>query len=150
VAVDSPASFLLYALIKFAAYAAWCRVGLWLEGRDEWKSAFGFGLVRLLLGVFFGVSIFVIGAMGHFNAPVHSWLAYFAVYAPVRWIEWSIMSCLLNREGLSFSSFLLGRSWKERLWRLGGIAVSHLADLPLILGGSGSPNEMLPVGRFLC
>jgi hypothetical protein len=149
-AVDSPVTFLVYVLVKFLAYSAWCRVGLGLEIRNGWKAAFGFGFVRLLLGVFFGVSIFVVGAMGHFNAPVHAWLAYFAVYAPVRWIEWSIMSCLLNREGLSPLAFLVGRSWKERFWRLGGIAVSHLADGPLILGGSGSPNEMLPVGRFLC
>jgi hypothetical protein len=149
-AVDSPATFLLYILVKFAAYSAWCAIGLRLVGRAEWKKALGFGFARLLLGVFFGVSIFVVGGMAHLNVPSHPWLAYCAVYAPVRWIEWSIMSMLMNRENASFASFLLGRSWRERLWRLGGIAVSHLADIPLILGGSGSPTEMLPVGRFLC
>jgi hypothetical protein len=60
------------------------------------------------------------------------------------------MSALLNRGNGSFASFFLGRDWRDRLWRLGGIAVSHLADLPLIAGGSGGPTEMLPVGRFLC
>ena len=148
--VDSPAAFLIYVLVKYAAYSLWCWIGLSLAGRRGWKAALGLGFARLLLGIFFGVSIFVVGAMAHLDRPLHPWFAYFAVYAPVRWIEWSIMSLLMNRENASFASFLLGRSWRERLWRLGGIAVSHLADIPLILGGSGSPTEMLPVGRFLC
>jgi hypothetical protein len=149
-AVDSPATFLIYVLVKFAAYSLWCAVGLRIAGSTNWKKAFGFGLVRLLLGIFFGGGIFVAGAMAHLDPPVHPWLTYFAIYAPVRWVEWSIMSALLNRGNGSFASFFLGRDWRDRLWRLGGIAVSHLADLPLIAGGSGGPTEMLPVGRFLC
>ncbi len=149
-AVDSPVTFLIYVLIKFAAYSAWCGIGLRIVAHASWKSAFGFGFLRLLLGVFFGGGIFVVGAMAHLDPPVHPWLTYFAVYAPVRWVEWSIMSTLLNRESASFAAFLLGRDWRDRFWRLGGIAVSHLADMPLMLGGSGGPTEMLPVGRFLC
>jgi hypothetical protein len=149
-AVNSPPAFLLYVLVKFAAYSFWCWMGLSFAGRRGWKPALGFGFVRLLIGVFFGAGIFVVGGMAHLNVPAHPWFAYFAVYAPVRWVEWSIMNLLLQREGASVASFLLGGSWRERLWRLGGIAVSHLADIPLILGGSGSPSEMLPVGRFLC
>ena len=32
----------------------------------------------------------------------------------------------------------------------GGIAVSHLADIPMFLLLRSGPGEMLPVGRFLC
>jgi hypothetical protein len=35
-------------------------------------------------------------------------------------------------------------------WILGGILVSHLADLPLILFTYDGARGFLPVGRFLC
>jgi hypothetical protein len=149
--LDSGITFLVYVAVKFAAYAGWCFVGLrWLgSGPVRLRSALGAGVVRLLLGVFFGLGIFLAGGSMHLSVPQHPWMSYFAVYAPVRWVEWSIMSLLVDKKPHSAGSFWLGSSNQERLWRLGGIAVSHLADLPLILSGSGV-IEMLPVGRFLC
>jgi hypothetical protein len=52
-----------------------------------------------------------------------------------------------SRRGSGF--FLLSANPRSNLWKLGGIAVSHLADIPIILSGSGV-GDMLPVGRFLC
>jgi hypothetical protein len=54
--------FLAYLLTKFAAYSGWCFVGLgWFgpsrEGRVR-RSLF-YGFLRLLMGVFFGMGIFL-------------------------------------------------------------------------------------------
>jgi hypothetical protein len=149
--LDSGLTFLLYLVVKYAAYTGWCYVGIrWLGARPATlRSALGAGLVRLLLGVFFGLGIFLMGGSLHWNMPRYPWLSYLAVYAPVRWVEWSILSLVVAGRPHSFGTFVFGFSRRERLWRLGGIVVSHLADIPLILL-SGGVKEMLPVGRFLC
>jgi hypothetical protein len=149
--LDSGLTFLFYVAIKYAAYAGWCFVGIrWLGAPPATlRSALGAGAVRLLLGVFFGLAIFLAGGMMHLNVPEHPWFSYFMIYAPVRWVEWSIMSLVLGKGPHSVGSFLFGASNQERLWRLGGVVVSHLADTPLIVSGTGV-KEMLPVGRFLC
>ena len=143
-----PLLFLSYVALKYTAYAGWCFLGIrWLRGiTPVLSSVLGLGLVRLFLGIFFGVAIFLIGAMMHLNVPNHPWLSYLAVYVPVRWVEWSIMT-LLVAPGSGI--FVLNGNSKANLWKWGGIAVSHLADMPLILSGSGV-TDMLPVGRFLC
>jgi hypothetical protein len=41
--------------------------------------------------------------------------------------------------------FLLGETAWNRVWRLGGIVISCLADIPVIVDTGG-----LPVGRFMC
>jgi hypothetical protein len=145
---SGPLLFFSYVALKYGAYVAWCFLGIrWLrEMNPPVTSALGLGFVRLLLGVVFGIAIFLTGGVMHLNVPNHLWLSYFAVYAPVRWVEWSIMT-LLVAPGTGF--FLLRANPRANLWQLGGIAVSHLADIPVILSGSGV-GDMLPVGRFLC
>ncbi len=107
---------------------------------------------RLARGFFVSRSVYssaqeLIGGTMHLNVPRQPWLLYFEIYAPVRWIEWSIMAVVLARSRTE--SFFLGGSNTSRLWRLGGIVVSHLADIPLILS-AGRVTGILPVGRFLC
>jgi len=148
--MDSKLGFLFYVGVKFVAYASWCALGLHVLGHQKPRvgKALGTGLVRLLIGVFFGVGIFLVGGMMHLDVPLHPWRLYFGIYAPVRWIEWSIMAVVLAGSNIH-ENFLLGSNNASRLWRLGGIVVSHLADIPLILS-AGRVTEMLPVGRFLC
>jgi len=66
------------------------------------------------------------------------------VYVPVRWIEWGIMSLFLVSPG--GSRFFLGQGRADRFWRIGGIGISCLADIPLIISLGG----VIPTGRFLC
>ena len=147
--MDSKFSFLIYVGVKLLAYTGWCALGINVVGHRKpgFRVAFGYGLLRLLLGVIFGVGVFVVGGIMHLNTPGNPWPLYFAIYAPVRWIEWSIMTVALTT-GRSHDNFLLGPNNSSRLWRLGGIVVSHLADIPMIL--SEDVTGMLPVGRFLC
>jgi len=140
--------FPVYVLVKYLAYSIWCYLGLrWLRGKNSVGAGMAFGSVRLGLGMIFGVSIFVIGGMLHLNAPANSWLAYFAVYAPVRYMEWSILAALLGTSGGQV--FQISGAATQR-WIIGGTVVSHLADLPLIFFSGAGPKAFLPVGRFLC
>ena len=138
----------VYVLGKYLAYSIWCYLGLrWLRGKNSTGTGMAYGSVRLGLGIIFGVAIFVIGGMLHLNTPGNSWFAYFAVYVPVRYVEWSILAALLGTQGGQI--FQITGAATQR-WIVGGIIVSHLADLPLIFYGSEGPKAFLPVGRFLC
>jgi hypothetical protein len=140
-----PLTYAVYVVIKYLAYAAWCYAGIrWFQAANgRGNSAFGLGFLRLLLGAGFGLGIFVVGAFMHLSTPQNPLLVYFAVYAPVRLVEWAIMVLLLRTP----PSTTLTR---KALWILGGIVVSHAADIPLFLMTGTSPRDMLPVGRFLC
>jgi hypothetical protein len=140
--------FVAYVGIKYSAYVCWCYLGIRVFATERSRrSAFAFGAMRLFLGVIFGVGVFFVGAMMHLSVPRHPFVLYLEMYAPVRWLEWSIMAAALAPQ-VEGSRFLIGASNPSRAWRLGGILVSILADLPIIL--TSGAKEMLPVGRFLC
>jgi len=140
----------LYIGGKLAAYSLWCFFGLSKLRGDRDASAaraLMLGFVRLLLGLFFGVVIWfassvVLSKLGY-GLPQNV-LTYLLVYVPVRWFEWSIMAVVLVPG--SMSQFFLGATKPDRLWRLGGIVISCLADIPLIISLGG----VIPTGRFLC
>jgi hypothetical protein len=139
--------FPVYVLGKYLAYSLWCYFGLWwLRDRRSAGTGLGFGAVRLGLGMIFGVGIFMVVAMMHLNAPAPWWM-YFAIYAPVRYVEWSILAALLGTSGGQVFSI---RGAATQKWIIGGILVSHLADLPLILFSGEGTQMFFPVGRFLC
>jgi ABC-type Na+ efflux pump permease subunit len=146
--MDSVIVFPVYVLVKYLAYSAWCYFGLRrLRQRKSIASGLGFGSARLGLGILFGAGIFLVGGSLHLNSPAHPWLMYLSIYAPVRYVEWSIMAALLGSAGGQV--FKIG-DWATQRWILGGIVVSHLADLPMIISSYHGPMDFLPVGRFLC
>lgn len=140
---------ILYLVTKFLAYSAWVFVGVRTvqkETRPLLRS-FLLGFFRLCLGFFFGVLIYVLSSvllsqLG--SSSGSNVLTYLAVYVPVRWFEWSIMAAILVPG--SFAQFLVGAAKPDRLWRIGGIVISCLADIPLIISLGG----VIPTGRFLC
>lgn len=93
---------LLYVLVKFAAYTAWCALALRiLDGRGphDVRGALLWGALRLLLGVAVGLFIFV-AALSMNNATRNAPLTYVAIYIPVSG----------SRSGCSWmSSFVGGR-----------------------------------------
>ena len=148
----------LYVLAKFIAYTVWCGVGirlLWSFERREnvqWATARGtsamkqwflatvYGALRLLMGVFFGLIIWIVGTMVAANiwgAPHRDVITYLLVYVPVRWVEWTILAWLIARSSAGSLDYR---------WRLGGIAISCLADIPVI----AAMGWELPLGRFFC
>jgi len=143
---------LLYIAGKLLAYSLWCLLGLRKVRRDSSAPlirALAFGFIRLFMGLFFGVVIWLasswlLSAVGY-GLPQNI-LTYLLVYIPVRWIEWTIMAAFIVPNSFSAAGWLIGSSASDRYWRLGGIAISCLADIPLIASLGG----VIPTGRFLC
>jgi hypothetical protein len=148
----------LYFVVKGLAYSAWCYLGLYLfrpaSDPKPWLAVL-LGGVRLAMGLGFGFVIWrassaifpaLRDASGDLPAFVPSALTYLAVYVPVRWIEWGIFEFGLKRDARSAQAFLLGGGSRSRRWRVGGIAISCLADIPVIAAMGGT----IPVGRFMC
>jgi hypothetical protein len=146
--MDSESVYPIYVLLKYLTYAGWSAFGLWQFRRTvRLSSAAVFGLLRLLIGVGFGISIFILAAPLHLGVPSNPIPLYVAIYAPVRWVEWSLLLWFLTRR--DSTGFQFGSS-RSQLWVLGGIGVSFLADLPVILFAFQGAKNFLPVGRFLC
>jgi len=145
----------LYLLVKLIAYCLWSYIGLRLfrpEQTEFIAGALRFGIIRLLMGFFFGVVIFVAAltwasVLG--KGVGQDVVTYLGAYVPVRWIEWTIMAILLNpnvRRIPNAFYWFVGKENRDRLWRLGGIVISCVADIPFIEGLGG----VIPTGRFLC
>ena len=140
---------ILYLVVKFLAYSGWMFWGLRALRHDPSPllRSLLLGFFRLGLGFFFGVLIYLLssGLMSLFGYGLgQNVIVYLLVYVPVRWLEWGIMSMFLIAPG--GASFLLGERKPDRLWRLGGIVISCLADIPLVISLGG----VIPTGRFLC
>ena len=106
-------------------------------------------MLRLFMGFFFGISIYFLSSVliTHIGAGLpENTITYIAVYVPIRWIEWSIMAAILYRGTTRPYPWFLGEKSRDRYWRLGGIAISCLADIPLIAALGG----IIPTGRFMC
>ena len=132
--------FLAYLLTKFTAYSGWCYVGLrWFDPSREGKarSSLFYGFLRLLMGVFFGMGIFL-AALTMNNAVKNSMLTYLVVYVPIRVVEWSLMLLILRRQP--------GAVPRYAAWVAGGMVISCLADIPLGIMEGG----VVPVGRPFC
>jgi uncharacterized BrkB/YihY/UPF0761 family membrane protein len=143
---------LLYPAVKLLAYTFWCYLGL-RNFRSSMNGVYSrsllYGFLRLLMGLFFAVVIWLISTIvlshiGH-GLPQNI-LTYALVYLPVRWIEWSIMAALIVPDSFPLLRWISATSPRDRNWRLGGIVISCLADIPLIASLGG----VIPTGRFLC
>jgi hypothetical protein len=141
----------LYVILKIVAYVALCYGGVrqfrptW---RHPWQWAAGLGLFRFLMGLFAGLAIFMLSNNIYFanrQSSCRAVIAYVSIYVPARWIEWSIMSFIIVPGARRPVAAFAGATNQDRLWRLAGIAVSCLADIPVFMEVGG-----LPVGRFFC
>jgi hypothetical protein len=128
----------LYAIAKFIAYTGWSYVGLRLVQPDRARVivAARLGGVRWLLGLVFGIAVFVlVGSIDQSDAA----RTYALVYTPIRAIEWGIMVALIDRR--------VERDYVTMpLWCVGGMVLSFLVDL---LSPDGLQGRFC-VGRCLC
>jgi hypothetical protein len=134
----------IYLALKLAGYLIWSYVGVrWLGNvRRPLVAALLLGPARLLLGWGAGLMVapFAIMAVGTDHVP----LFYFTALAAVRWFEWGIIQMFIPSDQRSLADFITGGDRNGRLWRLGGIGVSYLADAPFLL------TQGFPHGRIFC
>jgi hypothetical protein len=131
-------AYIVYVVVKLLAYIAWCWVGLriWRAESASLVRASAWGVIRLAIGVGFGVMIFLAAATENQDLL---W-KYVAIYSPVRMLEWLILA------------FMIARTSRVRtarnvvLWCVGGIVVSFAADFASPEGIAGH----FCVGRCLC
>jgi hypothetical protein len=135
--------FAVYAVAKLIAYSGWCYLGLRLmeDATPGVKSSLQLGVVRWLLGLFFGIAIFFI--VGSIDAEAAA-RTYFLVYSPVRVVEWGIMAFVIARRVQSGP--LSSAMFRLSLWCAGGMLVSFCTDL---LSPEGLQGRFC-VGRCLC
>ena len=131
-------AYVFYVAVKLISYIAWCWVGLkmWRPSRTSLPAAAAFGVLRLGIGILFGVVIFFAASTGAENLLTK----YIAIYAPVRMLEWLIMGFLIRRTAERRTAFGL------LMWCAGGIVVSFAADFASPEGVAGH----FCVGRCLC
>jgi len=139
-------AFPTYLFGKAVAYIAWCAWGLRLHGEHDryFIKAVIYGIFRLALGALLGLLVIYGLVNVVFQTSHSSVLSYLLAYVPTRWVEWSFMAWSMDKDR-SPTNFFVGTSAKSRLWRAGGIVLSCLADIPMMLALGG-----LPVGRFMC
>jgi hypothetical protein len=130
--------YVIYVAVKLILYIAWCWLGLrlWRAGSAGFARATLFGILRLLIGIAFGLAIFFAASI----EPEHLLSKYIAIYTPVRMVEWFILAMMIG--GASETK----TARNSMLWCLGGIVVSFAADFASPEGISGH----FCVGRCLC
>ena len=131
-------AYLFYIAVKLISYIAWCWVALrlWEASSTSLIRAAGFGILRLAIGVAFGLAIFFAVP----TQPENVMGKYVAIYAPVRMVEWFIMALIIGRTSDNQTTL------NSILWCLGGIVVSFAADFASPEGVAGH----FCVGRCLC
>lgn len=131
-------AYVLYVAVKLIFYIAWCWFGLrlWRASSSSLITAAGFGILRLAIGVVFGIVIFVLVR----TQPEDVLWKYIAIYVPVRIVEWFIMVLIVGRKSDRQTAF------NSIMWCLGGIVVSFAADFASPEGVAGH----FCVGRCLC
>jgi len=128
-----------YAIAKYLVYSSWFYVGLRLRGSQATsvRPALGFGAVRWLLGLGFGILVFLaVGSVDRSSLAV----LYFAIYTPLRVLEWTVMAWLMLRQHPPASATA------RIAWVLGGIVMSFATDAVSPDGLAGR----FCVGRCLC
>jgi hypothetical protein len=130
----------LYVSAKLATYSAWSWLGLRLLAprAANLGRAIGYGLVRLAIGICFGILVFIFYRTDNENL----FAKYLAIYIPIRFVEWGLLAIfILQTQGIR-----QGHWGRILAWIAGGILASFAADL---LSPEGLAGHFC-VGRCLC
>jgi hypothetical protein len=78
---------LLDAVTKMVVYVLWCSAGIYFLANKmlSLPTAVGLGVIRWMVGLFFGVIIFFSFPL---SSPESAAATYFTIYTPVRLLEW--------------------------------------------------------------
>jgi hypothetical protein len=128
------APIVAYPVVKYLAYAGWCGLlaKTYNPERMLWRTAWGLGVVRLLIGLVLGAFLTFWGL--HLAFGSNYVLYWVAVMVPVRWLEWSVTAGIISKS-FSPAGLLVGQNGKLRAWQAGGILVSFATDVLMVMAG---------------
>lgn len=145
-------SIAVYVFLKWTAYTLWCWLGgVWLSRRSKpsFMRILAWGTLRAILGVTFGAAafFFMVLLLSYLRIFMirHPYILYLMLYVPIRWMEWGIMTLLIEPRDTG-RAFWTGGNYTSAAWRGGGILVSCLLDWILVSAFGG----LIPLGRFMC
>lgn len=147
---------IIYILLKLIAYIFWCRLGvnkLSFLIKYQGSAAIFLGVLRLIMGIVLGTyAITYLASFIYRLTSFNKWIIYFLCYVPVRIIEWGIIFIIIHIINLTVKKSLdnipnqqLYKLQDVFYWILGGIVISCLADLPILLTFGSAP-----FGRIFC
>ena len=135
-----------YIVVKLGVYALWCWYGIRLL--TPWRKAsapmaFGFALVRMAIGFVLGYfwSSWLHDPSSEYSRLGFDPKVFLAGLIILRWLVWSLVSFLIRLPQGAPSP--LGVSRADWLWRLGGVGLSYLADVLVLVG-------LVGVGGIVC
>ena len=126
---------IVYIVLKYAAYAGWCYVGLRYAGAKRPEVlALILGFVRQLIGIvstplaiiFLYLPLFIQSPNPPF--PV---VFYALVFIPLRCAEWCLMLIII-RSKLERQGELPKLGLLPHAWIAGGVVLSILTDIPIL------------------
>jgi hypothetical protein len=120
----------VWVLVKYVAESAWCLLLIGpAASRDRIGKAMSFGFVRLLIG---REAMLVLS-----NAPIFPFgeLVLYGILVAGRWLAWGLLLHIRWHTAPAGSAVSAGQP-RPRQWRIGGVVVSCLADIPALLTGS--------------
>lgn len=149
--IEFGTAFIIYGAIKLLFYSFWCLVGIRIFQLSELehkikKYSFYFGFIRTLMGIVFGALFMLLGWLTSTDfkeltavVPPPAWLLILVLF---RWIEWSIMEIIMNKNARTLSANI-NPTMRSFLWRVFGILLSFVADFATIIGlAVGLPGRM--------
>ena len=65
-------------------------------------------------------------------------ITYLIVYLPARWLEWGFLEFIMNAKARSFDYLIFGVNKNSRRWRVGGLILCAVLDVPFIIMTKGA------------
>jgi hypothetical protein len=139
-----PTALLLsFIPIKLLAYIWWSYKGFFflkLHFNYPKLRAIVYGLIRLLMGLMLGMALVYMALLivDPRNLVLSGIITYLLVYLPVRWLEWGLLEFIMSPKARSFDGFIFGVNKNSRRWRLGGLLLCAVMDVPIIILTKGA------------
>jgi hypothetical protein len=123
--------------LKFFIYWGWCLFGiksLELNYRYPKLMALFFATLRFALGISLILVFLLLSYLfyGIEYVPLRGVFIYLFVAIPLRWFEWSVLEFIMNKKARTLGFLIHPCSLQSRNWRLGGITINFITDLPLM------------------
>lgn len=100
-----------------------------MGGRARFRAALRYGAIRLFLGRA------ILALLSDFALQNAAEGLLFAVFVPIRWLEWSLIDVLIAKGNPASRRLFLAEDSRANVWRAEGVVASSLVDIGGLLLG---------------